>query len=482
MRNAFFTLLIIIAGLCGLSSSCISDGISTSSADILTFSRDTVNFDTVFTDLGTPTARLIVSNRAKKGIIISSISLKNPNSCFSLNVDGVSGKSFNDIEIWKEDSIYMFIECYIPSTSSQEPYRVEDELVFVTNGVTQTVTLEAYGQNVVRLKASRISSDTRFTAQRPYVIFDSLVVEKGATLRIDPETQLLFNDGAELIVHGSLEAIGAPDKLIQMRGDRLDNVLPGVSYDILAGQWKGIRISRESFGNRMEFVDMRSTQQGLVADSCGDLSQRKLELRNSWLHNSQQNVLNAKYCDIAAYGVCFSESPGAVVSLTGGTAEFIQCTFANNYLFSAIYEAAVSLYHCLPPTEEEPGDPDNPNPLMKALFANSIIYGLGKDISPGKFPGADVFLHNVSFKSSGYDDENFFDCLWECDPLFLTDRPKYYFNYHVQPDSPVIGKGNPEFITPATATDIDGVNRMEIAVNGRPTLGAYAQPEQPEQP
>lgn len=48
------------------ATSCISDAVSTSPNDILTFSRDTVSFDTVFTDLGTPTARLIVANRAKK--------------------------------------------------------------------------------------------------------------------------------------------------------------------------------------------------------------------------------------------------------------------------------------------------------------------------------------------------------------------------------------------------------------------------------
>ena len=48
--------------------SCIDDAMTTSSSDVLTFSRDTVDFDTVFTDVGTPTARLIVSNRAKKGI------------------------------------------------------------------------------------------------------------------------------------------------------------------------------------------------------------------------------------------------------------------------------------------------------------------------------------------------------------------------------------------------------------------------------
>ena len=59
-------LLAAVASICApsLLTSCISDAITTSPSDVLTFSRDTVSFDTVFTDVGTPTARLVVHNRA----------------------------------------------------------------------------------------------------------------------------------------------------------------------------------------------------------------------------------------------------------------------------------------------------------------------------------------------------------------------------------------------------------------------------------
>lgn len=478
MKILFILFLTFIGAIGLITPSCISDGISTSPADILSFSRDTVNFDTVFTGLGTPTARLVVANHARKGINISSIRLKNPETNFQINVDGVSGKTFHDVEIWGKDSIYVFIECYIPETGGNEPYRVEDELEFVTNGVTQTVLLEAYGQNVTRLRCHRITEDTRFTSAQPYVVFDSLVVEQGKTLRIDPDVRLLFHDDAEMIVHGCLIAEGAPQKMIHMRGDRLDNVLPDVSYDILAGQWKGIRITPESFGNRMEFTDMRSTEEGLRIDSCGS-TELKLTIRNSWLHNSQSNVLNAKYASIEAYGACFSEAAEGVVNLTGGTYRFIQCTIANNYLFSAITEPLLCLYHSLPAHIEE--DSLNPNPLMSASFENSIIYGLAKDLNEEDFTDSNVYFRNVSFKAGGDNDDHFIECLWECDPLFLTDRPRYYFNYHVKPDSPVIGMGNPQFVTPPALMDIDGIDRLSATASGAPTLGAYAKPESGEE-
>ena len=475
MMKKYFPQLLILIGFMGLIlSSCISDSITTSPSATLAFSRDTVNFDTVFTDLGTPTARLIVFNRNKKGVEISSIRLRDPQSPFSINVDGVSGKSFSNVEIMGKDSIYLFVECFIPAGPSSEPSLVEDELEFVTNGVTQTVRLEAYGQNVVRLRAARISSDTELTPEMPVVVFDSLVVEKNAVLRIRPGVRLLFHDDASLIVHGRIDACGSPGNLIQMRGDRLDNVLPDVGYDILAGQWRGIRISSGSFGNRLEYVDMRSTVEGLVADSCADSSQTKLTLRNSWLHNSQGNVLKALYGRIDAYGVCFSEAADAVVSLTGGEHRFVQCTFANNYLFSAILNPIVSLYHLLPNHVYE-----NDLPLMKASFENSIIYGLAADLNEGTLDYTDVYFRNVSLKSEGSDGDHFINCLWDCDPLFLTDRPIYYFNYHVQPDSPVIGKGDPSFVGPETLVDIDGADRLS---DGAPVLGAYARPEERKEP
>ena len=465
MKIMRYFIMTLIAAVSLMAVSCINDTISSSSSDTLTFSRDTVNFDTVFTDLGTPTARLIVHNRAKKGIEISSIKFRDPDTRFRLNVDGVSGVDFHDVEIRAKDSIYVFIEAYLPATQGNVPQLVADDLEFVTNGVTQTVRVEAYGQNVTRLRDLRVTADTRLTADRPYVIFGDLRVEAGATLTIEPGARLLFHDKASLTVDGRLEAVGAPGKMIDFRGDRIDNVLPNVGYDVLAGQWKGVTISAGSFDNRIEYVNMRSTVQGLVVDSCADLSRQKLTIRNSWLHNSQGNAFESKYAKVDAYGVCFSEAAGACVELSGGSHRFVQCTFANNYLFSAIYSPLVNLIHCLPEEAK-----NNPNPLMQANFENSIIYGLAADIEPGDLKGSQVFFDYVSLKSKGDNDANFRNCLWETDPLFYTDRPIYYFNYRLQPDSPVKSAGNPAFVGDATITDMDGINRLS---DGNPSLVAY---------
>ena len=461
MRYFILTIIGLVSLIC---ISCIEDGFTNSPSDLLVFSRDTVNFDTVFTDLGTPTARLVVKNKAKKGVRISSIRFKDPQTRFSLNVDGVSGSEFSDVEIRGRDSIYVFIECFIPETQAVAAGLVSDALEFVTNGVTQTVTVEAYGINVTRLRNVRVNSDMRLTAERPYVIFDSLTVERGARLTIEPGAQILFHDGASLVVEGTLDACGTPDKKIDLRGDRLDNVLPDVEYDIMAGQWRGIRIAPESFDNRMEYVNMRSTTSGLVLDSCADVSRTKLTLLNSWLHNSKGNVLSAAYSKVSAFGCCFSEAAASVVKLKGGEHTFLQCTFANNYLFSAISGALVQLEHLF---EEDAG---NGLPLMHARFENSILYGLCADINIEDLTGSSVFFHRVSMKAGGNDDDNFINCLWDTDPMFLTDRPLYYFNYRLADDSPVKGDADRELVTPQVQYDMDGVDRLG---SNPPSLGAY---------
>lgn len=466
MKTMRFLLLTLVVALGLTVGGCISDELTDSPSATLSFSTDTVSFDTVFTDLGTPTARLIVHNRNKKGVNISSIRFSDPDGYFRMNVDGVSGRTFSDVEIRGEDSIYVFIECYIPAGESAEPHLVSDKLEFVTNGVSQNVEVEAWGQNVTRLRGLTVESDMTLTAERPYVVFDSLKVMPGATLRVEPGTRLLFHDKAEMIVEGTLDAQGEVGKMIQMRGDRLDNVLPDVGYDIMAGQWKGVTLRAGSFDNRMEYVDMRSTQHGVVVDSCSVLDRSKLLLVNSWLHNSQGNVLQSKYARIDAYGCCFSEASGAVVELTGGRHNFVQCTIANNYLFSAISSPLLSLYHLLPKDAEA----DPANPLMRATFENGIIYGLAADINVDDLTGSDVILRYMLLKAKGNDDDNFINCLWDKDPLFYTDRPKYIFNYRLRPDSPAIGAGDPAYVTEICRYDMDGLDRL---ADGAPALGAY---------
>lgn len=464
MRILYFFFISLFTPL--IIQSCISDDFTTSSSDVLSFSTDTLRFDTVFTDLGTPTARLKVFNRASKAINITSIRIRNNDGIFSMNVDGVSGKEFENIEIRANDSIFVFVECLIDANEEHKPFLVEGMMDFTTNGVTQTVTLEAYGQNVTRLKNVTIDKDISFTADMPYIVFDTLRVSEGATLTLLPGTRLLFHDKACLIVDGTFHALGEVGNMISLRGDRLDNVLPDTGYEILSGQWEGVRFSSCSFDNRIEYVEMQSTVSGVVIDSCGITDRRKLTLVNSWIHNSNRNILNSSHAWVDAFGCCFSDAGEAVVNLTGGVHDFVQCTMANNYLFAISSQTIVTLSHL-----SQQYAVSVSNPPMKAKFSNCIIYGITSPLSPGDLNNTDVYLQNVLLGVEGSDDDHFIACLWNENPLFETVRNDYYFNYRLKEDSPAINAGNPIFVTPICIEDMDGQNRLEY---GNPALGAYA--------
>ena len=456
-----------------MTTACIEDDFTTSSSDVLEFSCDTLAFDTVFTELGTPTKRFTVYNRHKKMINISSVKFEGTNGGrFYLNVDGMTGEEFHNVEIRGEDSIFVFVEAYIDPTNKNNPIEIKDNVQFVTNGVTQCVLVTAWGQDVVRKYGEVIESDTRFTAEKPYVIFDSLVVNEGATLSIDPGVTLCFHDNAYIDVRGTLNAIGTQKAPITLRGDRTDNVVGDIDFDIMSGQWGGVYISPESFDNEMQYVLMRGSAYGVYADSCGVLDRRKLHLYNSVLHNATNSVITSFYSWIDAEGTEFSDAGGNVAALVGGKIRFVNCTLANYYLFSAIRGAILGLGYVLP--EDEVKDV----PLMDAKFDNCVIYGISNDINIGDLTNSNVYLRNCLLKSAGEDDDNFINCVWDADPLFYTVREDYIFDYRLKNEIQAIGKGDASLCPQSAAIDRYGVNRFE---RDSVDIGAYVWVEKIEE-
>ena len=90
---------------------CFDDEFTTSSEHTLTFSTDSVRFDTIFTEQGTATEIFKVYNRHEKSLLITSILLADAeNSGFFINVDGTKGPDVYNIEVPARDSIFVFVE------------------------------------------------------------------------------------------------------------------------------------------------------------------------------------------------------------------------------------------------------------------------------------------------------------------------------------------------------------------------------------
>ena len=291
--------LLIIVGL----SSCIEDDFSTNANDQPTFSTDTLDMGPIFTEAGTPTHSFTVYNRHDKGIIISSIKMRDDaEGMFRFNIDGVAGNEFQNVEIRANDSIYVFVEATLKANGTDAPVVIDRHLDFVVQGITSTVVISAQGQDVERRKGLVIDGDTRFTANKPYQIFDSLIVKEGATLTLDPGVTLYFHNNATMRVDGTLVSNGTTEKPVNMTGDRIDNVVNDLSFDLMAGQWQGLEFTSTSRNNHLSHTSIRNTVWGVFVDSIGAQENPALTLINCQLRNSQEYSLAAIHSNIKAVG------------------------------------------------------------------------------------------------------------------------------------------------------------------------------------
>lgn len=461
MKHLIYSLWIGILSI-SVFGSCIEDGFSTSSADQPTFSVDTLDIGTIFTEQPSTTRKFVVYNNADKSLNISSISISGANaSLFRLNVDGLSGREFSDVEIRANDSIFVFVEVTLPANERDVPIEVTASLDFVTNGVLSHVILAATGRDVVRLVAQVLDFNARMPAGKPYQIYDSLVVQPGYTLLIEPGAELYFHDGAMLIVRGRLRAIGEQGNEITLAGDRTGNVAADISFDLMSRQWTGVFFTATSHDNEMSYCHICNTVQGVTVNGTTADTPPTLKMVNSRLRNSGYNALEVYYGDISAYGCEFAEAADGAVYLEGGSHIFNHCTFANYYLFSALANPILRFAHL---TEED----DIDKPVIEAEITNSIIYGNGTDLSHGNLDDTSVYLRSCLLKSPGTDDEHFINCLWNTDPMYRTIREEYLFDYRLRENSPAIGAGDPSLTLPEAATDRYGMPRGSV-----PDLGAY---------
>ncbi len=456
-------LYILLFSVLGSLASCIEDSISTSPAHQPDFSVDTLHIGTLFTGQSSPTHSFIVYNRHDKVISIGSIAMRDGRS-FRVNVDGVAGHSFSNVEIRPNDSIFVFVEVTVPPTGQVSPMPLVDVLDFVTNGVTRSVVVEAIGQDVERVRALIVERDTTLDPTLPIQVFDSIVVKPGATLTIPEGTTMHFHDKARLSVYGTLRVLGSVERPVNMTGDRTDNVVGSIPFDLMASQWHGVEFLPGSTDNYLSHAVIRNTVAGVLIDSLGARSTAAdVTLVNCRLRNSARHALEVIHSSVDAVGCEFAEASQGVLSTRGGRYLFNHCTFANYYLFTVIGGPAISLSHLN-------GDDDDGSglPYTQALFSNSIIYGLGDDLSHGDLTSTGVIFKTCLLKSEGTDDDNFISCLWGSDPMYYTSREDYVFDYRLMEGSPAAAAADAAGVDPRGSVDFYGISRFPT-----PSLGAY---------
>lgn len=423
MRLLTFLLVFLLFGVAGCMK---DDDYTTSVTDTLSFSKDTVRFDTIISGEPTRTYNFTVYNKANKAIRISQVALaKGVNSPFKVNVDGVSldGGSASDFEIAKKDSMIVYLMANVPTVDSDQPTYYEDDLYFTTEaGVQQKVVLNASGQDVVTLTAKRIKTDATLSANRPYRIMDSLVVEPGVTLTLEAGTTLLFHQNASLIVYGRLKIVGTVNRPVTLRGDRMDYMFEHQPYNRTPGLWGGVVIKSDSYDNYIDNADIHSGKFGVRVDS-SDVSKLKLTIENSAIHTVTGHALDIRMSQVKIGNSQLTNAGGDCVHLRGGDASFIHCTIGRFYVFSGGSGHALNFANV---------DGNVRLPISRLYFANSIITGYQDDEIMGSEGENDdefnyLFTHcllNTPTPNSDDVDAHFISCLWDQKPTTTSVNPE----------------------------------------------------------
>ena len=361
-------LYISIMSVCLVSCNEAPD-FSSSPSLRLEFSCDTVSFDTLFSEVMSPTAKFLVRNNNDKALRIGNVQLAGGGvSPFSVLVDGQYGTSMDNLEIRALDSLYVLASVTVDRNGGDVPLMVKDSLVFtLESGVQQSVLLLAYGRDATFMRGIDLPADTTLAAGH-YVIYDSLTVAQGATLSLVPGTTLYFHDKAFMKVDGRLVAEGTAAAPIVFRGDRTDRMFSYLPYDRIPGQWDGVVFTATSNGNILTHCDIHSANYGIKVEQ-GDTVVQRITIESSKVQNFHGNALELVMARATALNSLFANAQGNCVKVVGGNVDFIHCTIANFYVWRQ-RDVALALHNSIEGA---------PAPLRGALFANCVIAGSKND-------------------------------------------------------------------------------------------------------
>lgn len=468
MRRLTYFIITAIA-IIAIASCSKEERFTTDPGCRLTFSDTELKFDTVFSTIGSSTKRFVVYNNNSNGLRITDVSLKSRGaSGFRLNLDGQFGTTFSDLELLGNDSLFCFVEVTVNPHDSDNPVLIDDQVVFtLESGNQQTVSLQAYGQDVIILRNEIISTDRTFTSNRPYLIYDSLVIKQGVNLDIEAGATLCFHNDGHIICYGTINADGTLDKPITFRGDRLDRILPYLPYDRLDCQWIGIMLKEQSHYNLFNYVDIHSGQCGIYAfdKNHDDL---KMELTNSVIHNISGNGLQMINCLAQISNTQISNCENRCVDLCGGFYRFNFCTIAQFYPWSAEHGVAFQFTNAY---SNDNGETVK-SPLDELSLTNCLITGTSDDEVKGNYvemddaPAFEFLFTNCMLNTvvtPGYE-SRFVNCHIEStDPRsnFVTlDDHNFIYDFRLTPGSSARGKGaDIDYILMDYPTDRRGIQR-----------------------
>lgn len=455
-----------------LAWSCLpeQEKISTDPDVRLRFSSDSVAFDTIFTAVNSITRRLKVYNDSRNAVEIGSISVAGGQSSpFSIVVNGAAAQNHENVRLLGEDSLLVLVDVTIDPADEDNPFLVTDKIMFDTNGNSQEVDLVAYGQDAVFINGEILECNTTWTADRPYVIYNSVLIDSLCTLTVEKGARIYSHNASYIFVQGSIIASGTVEEPVVFSNDRFDE-----NFVNAPGQWGGIILLEGSHSNEMDQARIRNARVGIYVGTPDKNEIPDLVLSNSIIENmgGAEALPSGDFSilpgygilgfnsDISAYNVlidnCEVQSVG---NFAGGNYLYQHCTFANFSFDFFRQSPGVLLADNIILADNSVLQ----NPLRVTML-NSIVWGNLQDeidFSIGDQDNAELILQNNLIRTQKHRESLEEFNVLNIDPEFI-DPEKY--NYRLMDSSPAIDAGLPLGIS----TDLDGNTRNEF-----PDIGAY---------
>lgn len=487
MRNlvSLFGIILLLASLTHFSS-CRKDLGASDGA--LEFSLDTVIFDTVFTTIGSTTKRFMIYNEDNSPVTISSIILAGgTDSKYRINIDGVSGVAFSNVEIPGKDSLFAFVEVTLDPNNVVEPAMVTDSVVFNTNGVTQDVDLVACGWDAHFISptfnlgglgpTSVIGCDTTWGPGKPIVVYGWAAVDSLCCLTMLPGTHVYIHKNSGIFVYreACLKILGSQDQPVQIASDRLDEF-----YEDQAGEWERIWLFAGSRDNVIEHALIKNGSVGIQVDSFNlGSAEPTLRMENVVIENMAAASLFTQNSRVVASNCVFGNAGQYSAAVTfGGDYSFKHCTFGNNWNVGNRETPAVQVNNWI----EDVTGATQVRDLENAYFGNCIIYGNRSNelIMDGHASGQfnfqfDNCLIRVDEEETDVSNESLYsNCIINEDPNFVEPIEN---NFELDTLSPARNAGSLTIVNSdlgVLGTDILGNSRTS---DGGPDLGAYERQE-----
>jgi hypothetical protein len=449
-KNFVFALIGVL--LFGLAS-CSYEPEPTSEPVNLTFSTDTLQFDTLFAERLSITKRLKIKNPSNEAVNISSIAFRNQNNAFQLTLNGRTQTTFSDQLLLAEDSLLLLVSANIDQGDINNPFVIRDYLEVVNQENEQSVVFEAWGQNAHYLSDTILSCNSRWNSDKPYVLSGIIQVDSSCILSIEQGTKIYSAKETFLIVNGSLQAEGTLESPITFTNDRLDE-----PFASAAGQWGGIVFLEGSKENYLKYTTIKNALFGVNLNIFNPDNTPDVLFENSFVGNMAISSVISLNSDFAAVNSVFYNTAAGTVSHTGGgSAYYTHCTIAN--YFNVVREDPAVFFSdlALDNNENEILAP------MEVQLLNNIIYGrIADEIQFFEHAEGNLsfsFSHNLFKSSIEILSDN--SSIRNQDPGFIEVNDE---DFRLGPGSPAIDAALSTEIT----TDIQGEMRGDT-----PDIGAF---------